>query len=481
MTAPQSNRNNLAFASIAVFASAILYFFSTGLNGSWMLLFVAPIPILFFANGASARLTFVISFLAYAIGGLNMVGYLRMLVPVPVIVVFILVPSIVFAFSIISARTATFRMKPWLAVFVFPAVWTTYEFLLSLISLNGTAGSIAYTQTDFLPLIQVASLTGIWGITFIVTLVPATIVVLWHTRRSGRETIRAASVPVILILFMLIFGSIRLAESNPNQSISVGLAACDTSIRYFGTTEQREALPVAEAYGHRAAELDGKGAEIVVLPEKFVGITQKYDSTVYSIFKATASRGRAIIIAGFNDIESPLSINKAVVFFPLDITLSYVKRYFVPGIETNYLQGNKPLMFQYDSLNIGVEICKDMDFPSWSREYGERDVKILFVPAWDFIVDGRLHSRMAIMRGVENGFSIVRCAQQGRLTVSDDKGRIVSEKTSGPETTMQSFVSPGTGKTLYSAMGDWFAWLNVIFVVAFVVWLSWRRPRTTAT
>ena len=481
MTAPQSNRTNIAYAVIALSASAILYFLSTGLNGSWVLLFAAPIPILIFANRAPARAAFMASFLAYAIGSLNMVDYLRMLIPITGIMIFVFLPSVVFALSIISARAATFQLKPWLAAFAFPAVWTTYEFLPSLVSPNGTAGSIAYTQTDFLPLIQVASLTGIWGITFVVTMVPAAVAVLWHTRRSAKEMIRTASAPVILVLSVLLFGSIRLSQPSSNRSISVGLAASDTSIPHFRTTEPREALPVAEAYAHRAAQLTGNGAEIVVLPEKFVGITQKYDSTVYSIFEEAANRGRAIIIAGFNDVQSPLSINEAIVFSPLEITLPYMKKYFVPGIETNYLPGNKPLIIQYDSLNMGVEICKDMDFPSWSREYGGRDVKILFVPAWDFTLDGRLHSRMAIMRGVENGFAVVRCAQQGLLTVSDDKGRIISEKSSGAESMLLSSVSPGIGKTFYSKTGDWFAWLDAAFVVALIVSLSWYRKRSAAS
>lgn len=477
----KSSRNNAVLALPAVFASGILYFYATGLNGFGMLMFIAPIPILILANRSSVRLTFIASFLAYALGGLNIVGYLNMLAPAPLVAVFILLPSFVFAGSIVAARAAVLRTKPWLAAFVFPAVWMTYEFLLSLVSPNGTAGSIAYTQTDFLPLIQVASLTGIWGITFILTLVPATVATLWHIRNLKREMIHTTTAPVILILFVIILGSVRLAQPESGQTISVGLAASDISVKYSSTKESQEALAIVGVYGRRADELAEKGAQIVLLPEKLVGITQEYDTTVYSMFRETAHKSRAIIIAGFNDIKAPLSINEAMVFFPLEITLRYMKKYFVPGIETNYLSGRDPLVFQYDGVNIGVEICKDMDFLSWSREYGIRDVKILFVPAWDFTIDGRLHSRMAVMRGVENGFSIVRCAQQGLLTVSDCKGRIISEKASGPETILQSAISPGTGKTFYSATGVCFAWLNVLFIVAFIPWLSWHRVRDTAS
>ena len=51
---------------------------------------------------------------------------------------------------------------------------------------------------------------------------------------------------------------------------------------------------------------------------------------------------------------------------------------------------------------------------------------LLLVPAWDFDVDGWLHGRMAILRGVESGFSIVRAPKQGILTVTDDRGRVLA-------------------------------------------------------
>jgi apolipoprotein N-acyltransferase len=50
----------------------------------------------------------------------------------------------------------------------------------------------------------------------------------------------------------------------------------------------------------------------------------------------------------------------------------------------------------------------------------------VLVPAWDFTLDGWLHDRMAVMRGVESGFTVVRAAKQALLTVSHDRGRILA-------------------------------------------------------
>jgi len=109
-----------------------------------------------------------------------------------------------------------------------------------------------------------------------------------------------------------------------------------------------------------------------------------------------------------------------------------------------------------------------MDFPNWSRRYGQRGVTVLAVPAWDFVRDAHLRSRMAAVRGVEQGFAIARTAQQGVLTLSDGYGRVVVEKASStaPEALLVGDVSPGRGATPYTRLGDWFAWVNVLILPA---------------
>jgi len=70
------------------------------------------------------------------------------------------------------------RWKCWKAIFVFATGITGYEYIISLLSPHGTVSSIAYTQTNNLIIIQIASLVGIWGITFIMTMVAANAAVL---------------------------------------------------------------------------------------------------------------------------------------------------------------------------------------------------------------------------------------------------------------------------------------------------------------
>jgi len=104
----------------------------------------------------------------------------------------------------------------------------------------------------------------------------------------------------------------------------------------------------------------------------------------------------------------------------------------------------------------------------------------VLVPAWDFNVDRWLHSRMAILRAVENGFALARSGRNGLLTLSDNRGHILTEATtvSGRFASISGKIEVVHGKTFYTRTGDWFAWLCV---TAFLILLACRfLPRSYA-
>src|SRR5208337_2107849 len=110
------------------------------------------------------------------------------------------------------------------------------------------------------------------------------------------------------------------------------------------------------------------------------------------------------------------------------LVATYDKHHMVPGFEDMDQPGTRITVLDQPSGVWGIQICMDMDFPRLSREYGAKGVGLLLEPAWDFNLDGWLHGRMAVMRGVESGFTIARAAKQGLLTVSDDRGRILAQQ-----------------------------------------------------
>ena len=208
--------------------SGLCWYFANGLSGDfWYLLWFAPVPVLFISLNASAKLTFIISFLAYLIGRLSWFSYLVNVATVVPAIIFTLVLPLIFALIMIATRRTVIKINRWYAVFVYPVFFTAFELLLINFSPDGTAASIAYSQMNFLPVIQVASVTGILGITFFVSFIPSAIAVGWYYRSEKNKFQYILAASVIIIVSTLLFGIIRINKNSQTNMASVGLVVLD--------------------------------------------------------------------------------------------------------------------------------------------------------------------------------------------------------------------------------------------------------------
>ena len=321
--------------------------------------------------------------------------------------------------------------------------------------------NLAYSQTNVLPLTQIASITGMWGITFVITLIPSAVAVAW-ARRAPSALVLAGCVAILVAGY----GSIRLRTQPEEAEIRVGLAASDLDTLGF-SDDPTNVTAVAQRYAQRVSHLAADGAKMVVLPEGLLPVTPDDSEDVLQIMRDVARTTHVTLIVGVNRIGR-LRRNVAAVISPDgEVLAEYKKRHLVPGIEVHTEAGAVPGLLTSPVGKWGVAICKDMDFPESFQDYGRYGARILAVPAWDFGGDGRLHSRMAVLRGVENGFSIARAANGGVVTVYDAYGRILAERSSSGTSgaLLVQNVPLGPGHTLYSQFGDWFPLLCLLTVI----------------
>lgn len=221
-----------------------------------------------------------------------------------------------------------------------------------------------------------------------------------------------------------------------------------------------------------------------LLLQRYIELIEKYctqpaeKSRYYNMFATLANRENCLIIVGWT-LQGKYDRNMATVFFPDgESTLEYQKKHLVKGWERNFSQGKHTLTFDYKQSKIGVAICKDLDFPEWIRKYSS--AAVLLVPAWDFQTDHWLHSRIAFLRGVENGFTLVRSAKEGDLTVSDPYGRVVKEKVftkDSRENILVAEFEPVKLNTCYSKYGNWFNWLVLIALFIMILYGPGLFPR----
>jgi len=430
------------------------FYLSLNLGEIWALAWLAPIPVLWLAfRQETGWKVFLAAFAAGAIGGCNILpAYLGTLPPV-MLALGVAVPALAFAASVIGAQFVSRRTVPLLGVIVFATLWTAFDYLLSL-GANGTATSPANSQVGMPFLIQFASIFGLWAVTFLIGFFAASAAAFAATRDAS-----FALVAVAVIAINAGYGAWRIGTAANAPIVHVGLAADDSLIRNGTKADEDSALAVVKTYADTARQLSQQGAGLIVFPEKVAILKPAWRGAAMAELETAAHIGHATVVIGFDDIGA-VRRNDALVFFPSGAPpLSYNKRHMVPGLESVYAPGQGSFML---ADRTAVAICKDMDFPGTLREDATLAPTLFAVPAWDFDRDRWWHARLAIMRGVENGFAVARAANDGLLTLTDAYGRLLGVKASaeGGMVVMQGDLPRGPGVTLYARIGDAFAWIS---------------------
>lgn len=460
------------FATLAVLSTAALFLVGNGMNPIWPVMWIAPIPVLLLAaETTSWWVAAGAAALSMLLGSLTMLYYLHFALHLPVTAWLIpfSIASLLFAVGVLLFRGLLHRGAAFSAMIALPAFWSVCEYGASFAPANGTAGSLAYTQERFLPILQVASLTGPWGITFLLLLFPSAVVSgLYLRRRRLPQAAHVAGLALAVLAGAVLFGAIRLAAPNSQQDVKVGLLDTDTVVFADEAPDMQELI---KSYAEQAERLARQGAKIVLMPEK-TGLLLDSDTKIMDlVLQSVADRTGATLVIGVLHVVARDSFNEARIYTPDRPIATYDKQHMLPPFESKLTPGTSLALLSKPALPIGVAICKDMDFIHPALDYGRSGIDLLLDPAWDFNVDRTWHGHIAIMRGVEGGYAIAHTAKDGNLTVTDDRGRILGEvrTNSGPFVSLLVDVPMRHDQTVFDRYGTWFPWMAGLLLVAAAV------------
>jgi apolipoprotein N-acyltransferase len=457
-------------AILAIIASATMFYFGNGLEPWWPLMWFAPLPLLLFALRSRWWVAALTTVAAMMLGNLNLWGYLVNTLGLPVFawVEIFLGASVVFAAGVLLFRALVLHGAVWSGLIALPALWVTCEYVRNLTTPHGTAGSFAYSQLKFLAFLQLASLTGPWGMSFVLLLFPAAIAIALYLRPGApKRALQVAGVGIGLVALVLVFGLVRLAMPTQKQMVKVGLITSDDKANLMVAEPGADTERLFRDYAREGSRLASEGAQAIVMPEK-VGVTlQGKAAGTDAILQSLASQTGATVVAGVVHVDAPVKYNEARIYTPGADVQRYDKEHMLPPFESNLTVGTTRVLLARPQQTWGVAICKDMDFSSPSHPYGKAGTGLMLVPGWDFVVDASWHGHIAVMRGVEDGFSVARAAKNGFLTVSDDRGRIIGEVSSNSAlfATLLVSVPAAHDWTVYQWLGDWFAWVAIAMLV----------------
>jgi apolipoprotein N-acyltransferase len=442
------------FGGVATLLGGALFLASLDIGPFGALVLIAPVALLVYAHSAPRwQGVAAAAFLARLIGALGLVWAYHDVLPSIVLALWILGHAIVFALIVVGTRWIARAAPTWAALLSFPLLSTAIEFLFTRVSPHGSFGAIGTALVDTLPLLQLASLGGLAALTFCAGLVAMTCALAIVRPDAWRSLVVIGAGPIVLALA---FGFWRMSEPYEVQK-RIALIAVDP----ISGRAAPDAAPadVVQAYTKAVGGLGG-GADFVLLPEAVFKSAPASSVAVEPPLQDAADAMGAPLVARFDEaLADGQKANTAIMFTPDAPPQRYVKRRLIPGLDTGYVTGSSAFV----AGTVGIAICKDLDFPAMIREYGARGVTLMLAPSWDFGTDGRLHARMAVVRGVENGFALARAATDGRLTLSDRYGRIVAEAVTRGDaaTVLTGEIGLRGGGTLYTRIGDVFGWIVV--------------------
>jgi apolipoprotein N-acyltransferase len=445
--------------------SGAMFYFSQGQDDIWWLAWFAPVPLLWLAYGETRRWPlFAAAVAAYAAGQVYFLQvYIILLWPTLLAAMF--GSGALFAGAILFARHVQHTLSSAAALFAFPALWTGLEYLESWVSPHGSWGALGYSQGSFPAAIQVASLFGIYAVTFTLCLFANTVAL------SARGSHKAGAAGILVCAVSILFGLARLAAPQAGTERVAALADEGPAyIKAIRTGDPTAAQVVTRGYADAVRTEANKGAHVFVTPEGSLAASR---AAVLAPLAAAARDTDSVIVAG-GLLHAP-ERDMAFAFMPDGRLLDYDKRHLLLPLEARFTPGHASGLLGDSRAMV---ICKDMDFPRTIRADAKNGIRLMIVPAGDFMKDDWIHARMAILRGVENGFAVVRSAFNGLETVSDAQGRVLARaRIDHPGLIVARAEVPlGPGPTLYTRIGDVFAWACVALALGFAAMLLRKQP-----
>jgi apolipoprotein N-acyltransferase len=359
-------------------------------------------------------------------------------------------------------------------IYTFAAAVTALTWIQYSFTPGSSWGALAHTQLENLPLIQLAALTGIGGLTFLVALGSGLAAAAWS---RGVRAIRWDLVLFGLLLgITVLYGELRLARPAPEPSVLVGSVVSPvTHDEFNGALANVDTLRrFDDELFTRSARAADHGAKVIVWNELATFVSRASEPAFVARGQTFAKERGAMLVMAYGVVESlqPFhDINKYRIYLP-DGTMGdeYLKRYPVPG-DPDEVGRSHARVVSFGGVNFAGGICYDYGFPNIARDNAVDGADLAVVPSSDWRGIDPEHGQMAIMNAVAVGLPMVRPVRAATSFATDQYGRVLgSLRADGLSDGVMVVAVPGKRvPTLYARTGEIVPLLALAFSVLAVL------------
>jgi apolipoprotein N-acyltransferase len=493
--------------------SGFLFFLSFPKYGTGLFAWIAFIP-LFFALKSAVKVSqgLLLGFITGLVGYIGIIywiafvivnyGYLPLYVGIALMLLLACYLSLYIA--IFAGCIVYFRDKIPLYASA-PVLWVCLEYGKSYILTGFPWENLGYSQYLNNYFIQFADVFGVFGLSFLIILVNATIFEVL-SRKSRKEYVLAGLV-FLIMASILFYGVYRVDQVSkrvrhaPGMEVSLVQGNIDQAIKW-DKKYKKETLNIYERLSLKNSP--GNGSLIIwpetAVPFKFQVMNDLHDQIVNLSLKTKSwllfgsvsylqqEGGKDFFNSAY--LLSPSGEERGRYdkvhlvpygeYVPLRKLMPFVEG-FTEGIG-DFGKGAGFYPLSLDDKKIGVLICYEGILPHAARAYKNNDTELLVTitnDAWFGSTSAPFqHFSMTVFRAIETRLYLVRAANTGISGIVNPTGQIIAATDIFKEDALKGYIKFVKIPTIYDKWGD----ILVLFcfclmVLYFIVSLRWRSKK----
>jgi len=386
-----------------------------------------------------------------------------------------------------------------IGILFYPILMTAYEYFISYGTPYSTFSSSVYSLVAVKPLMQWASVGGIWLMIFIVNLILSLSAYAFREKFQVRYAVIAS-----VIALAMVFGGMLLYSRQPLENIrATGLtpdrhAWSAAAGRLFGNPEDkpnydREAWNlIAKELMQETGDAARGGSQLVVWAEGSVALSPEDEAKLLTEAQAIARENKTVLVLSYVRIHDKLEAaqdkwmdNLAVIIDTEgEILTTYIKAAPVFSETLYFSPGTEPVPVVDTAYGrIALAICYDADQPSRILLAGQQTPQLLIIPASDWQAITPYHTRLSSVRAIENRMSVLRVTKAGLSAVYDSNGTEIASQNdfdSAAGSVFHTNVPIATRTaTLYQKTGDILPLICVLLSIVMppVILIAFLRKR----
>jgi apolipoprotein N-acyltransferase len=359
-------------------------------------------------------------------------------------------------------------------------LWTAVDWARATWPVGGfTWGVLGNTQHADGFLVPLASVTGVWGITFVVVLVNGLLLEALPRLRMARGT--SVALAALGLGAVLAPAAIPLTSVLAGRGLQVAVIQGNVPLA-LAQDRLLQTAAVGESHIRLHRSLSADPPDLAVWPENALAEDPAVDLQLgREVADAIRLVGAPTLVGAIREAPGDRFYNQ-VLMYSAEGRLAgrYTKNHLVPfgeyvpfhsvlGWTQRYRRGNADLaagrgirVFRVDGASVGTPICFENAFPDLFRRFVAKGAGLMMVSTNDssflFSPASREHVIMSQLRAVETGRWVVHAAISGQSAIVDPRGHVVASTGLFERTILRATVPVETSRTLYVRWGDWFPW-----------------------